>query len=68
MFVCPPVIPSTFRMERLCSQSVDFHEFLYLKIFQNLSGKFGFASNVTRIKDNVYDVLYKFIQYLDESL
>ena len=59
---CLPVCPSV-RMEQLASQWTDFHEILYLKVFSNLSRKFKFHLNPTRIR-----VLYMKRTYIYDSI
>jgi len=48
-------------MEQLGSHWIDFHEIYYLSIFGNLSRKFHFNRNQTKIKGTLHEDQYTFL-------
>ena len=59
-----PLLPPSFRMEQLCSQWKDFDEILYLNFFfENMSKKFKFDKNVTRIKGTLHECFFLLCLY-----
>jgi hypothetical protein len=60
--VRPSARPSVFvHMEQLCFQWTDFHGVWYLTIFGNVSRKFNFYKNLTRITGTLHEDLSTFM-------
>ena len=55
-----PCDSASVRVVQLGSHWVDFHEILYLKIFQNLSKKFKLHENQTRITGTLHEDQHTF--------